>query len=119
MLVDPATRPACFGHRDLTFTATTHDCGGCGGTCGPDESWLLCDLDLRVGVSVSPVAGLPGRVTALAAQIGPGLPLPENFEGMRATITGHFDDPVSATCGPLAERCRETFVISRIVPVSP
>ncbi len=94
-------RPLCFGDRSLTF--------------GP-----VALADLHVGLRTSSrwitERGSPDFFTALPAY--PEEAAREVPDGSWVTVTGHFDDASSATCGGITEvaRCRQRFMITSIVP---
>lgn len=110
-------RLACFGNRSLTFTGT-YGCPVCGafepGTYEP--GWLASPENLNY-------LGWPDILTLHFAPED-GLDAPAN--GSIVRVTGHFNDPASATCmiGPPAGEpgpnvdpvmaelyCREQFVV--------
>jgi hypothetical protein len=126
VVLDPATRLACFGGSSLTFQATVlkpiSDCG-----VGPRiaPAWFCLPGIFLAVPGASPDSGLP----PLAAYWDPSSRLtPASFpaEGI-IQITGHFDDLAARTCNaksapgqspqPAAQlvmACRETFVVTTV-----
>lgn len=121
----PIARLACFGDQELELAGELGGCfAGDFGTTSP--SWLMhdgCALvppGYRAGVVVPDPGGLPMR--------DPGVYLPYATAGAPFVVTGHFDDPVAATCthSPAASvvdtrppelivlQCRTQFVVTGI-----
>ena len=102
--IQPFERPPCFGRRDLTFgpvTASTLHHGG-----RTSARWLSSD-------------GRPDVFTGLPYLLARGMT--DLVDGEWATVTGHFDDPSSASCGNagLVAFCREQFHVTAIAPADP
>jgi len=126
MALDANDRIACFGSRELTFRAWVVDPGvGYGGTClvvTPTwlQEWVLPDWLLAPGKTSH------AQLHALKRPDATG-----NLRGVSrwVEVAGHFDDPAAATCRPptgpdsvgqppvgwYVLRCREQFVVTRIV----
>ena len=124
-----AVWPSCFGDRELTLDAYVALCDGCGGV-SPYEgvpAWLLDPL----GYADFWLAGQAGSMgldpTFIAVKIDPDHPVDEPRAGAHVRVTGHFDDPASATCrlipfervelppaGVSVATCRQQFVVTRL-----
>jgi hypothetical protein len=120
----PAAR---FGDRDLRIVGWYAELDGdcVEGDRPPATSvpWLELRCPLRVLLAYQPSeevtqAELEEQGLRLSASTGgpfpsraqPGGP---NLRLEQLVFLGHFDDPAAATCAPeLAQRCRETFVVS-------
>lgn len=135
----------CFGRRALTFRAYVPVTEGLGGTSGSKMTprWIA---DPWTGVLLQP-GPLPQQdqdawlIVRVPPTLGscdityvqsPRCPFGAHLDGY-LTVTGHFDEPVAATCrsrpfqaggdpGPskarMIARCRREFVVSAIAPAS-
>jgi hypothetical protein len=101
--LQPFARLVCFGSSDLTFPSVTATDMSVGAKTS--KRWISTDRrpDFFTGL---PVYGL-----------GPTLAMPD---GEWFRVTGHFDDPDSASCGDIGEVawCRERFVVTAVEPVA-
>jgi hypothetical protein len=117
-------RLACFGQRDLTLRGYLGQYDDPGMTAFPaTPAWLADDTSC-----CRPFMPLPGMIQDIV-----WLPVAFPPEGPRQgtikveaaiEVTGHFDDPRSATCRehgvPKARSiasCRDTFVITSVTPI--
>lgn len=122
--MQPLERIACFGNRDLTLDPATarlaEDDGGLGQVQGTPD-WLAPYSLWRLYGADGP-DGLDGSLPiAIDPALGDAIP-----QDGWLRVTGHFDDPASATCrltfpeesrsGETPEvqrhRCRELFVVT-------
>jgi len=133
----------CFGSRSLTFRAYVPTTEGLGGASAwkMTPAWLADDW---MGAILQPEpltdqdqnAWLVARVQpslgrcSITDEGAPACPFGPHLEGY-VVVTGHFDDPVAATCksapwesgqdpGPskakMVARCRTRFVVTGIEP---
>jgi hypothetical protein len=97
--IGAAKAAGCFGRSDLTISAYVGTCGGCGGTSNyrwiPD--WL--------GGMFAPLYLAADFATASTGMgdVGPAWPDPTRHlaippEKTPVTVTGHYEDPASASC---------------------
>jgi hypothetical protein len=125
-------RLACFGDRPLTVEGT-YGCGGCGGTTGGDfaPQWLAFPgIGFMLRVDWQDTSGV------VQLRVAPDLGITYPADGSIVRVTGHFNDPASATCtmtrfngdqgGPVDPAsahlyCREQFVLDafEIIGVDP
>ncbi len=99
------------------------DCVGDTGDPQRPAAWLERECPLRVLMPDQPALDVSQAQLELAglrlaapngkpfpSRAGPGGP---NLRLEQLVFVGHFDDPAAADCAPqLAERCRETFVVT-------
>ena len=129
-VLDRAAAVVCFGAAPITFRAWSVECQECYGY-GPGISrpaWLLTPTTNQL--FLSPVES---RTDWQAnAVVSPMLKVDSSWTGTWLDITGHFDDPESATCyyepviedllywgGPqtVIDQCRQTFVVTDVTVV--
>ena len=129
----PARRLHCYGSRAIELTAFVARSEGLGGVCGckATPAWLTGGGLGYPAAWLAPFGAPFGQVDSLPAFA------PASVKGTTPTlrwvsVTGHFNDPASSTCrvrnldGSLRdsielsiERCRESFVVTKIVQISP
>lgn len=129
-LMTPYARSVCFGGQTLTIQGrAVFGFGGplgpgTGGPLGPgtyEPSWLF---------GFGSNGGIANNDALFIYRYQPGLELPAIADGTTVVVTGHFDDPASASCvveagGLDSSRpetaqtyCAEQFVVTRIAPAS-
>jgi len=130
-VLDRAAAVVCFGDAPIRFRAWSVKCDECYGT-GPGVSrpaWLLTPSTNQL--FLSPVES--GTDWQTNGVLSPTLKVDASWTGAWLDVTGHFDDPESATChyepgiddllywgGPQTtiDQCRQTFVVTdvKVVP---
>jgi hypothetical protein len=117
----------CFGRQPMTFRAWVAECQGCfGGDEGADmePAWLLNPPDR---IALSPVEGLSDIVMPVTPV--ESLIVQPEWTGHWVEVTGHYDDPASASCREVADprtgaiqlprqvtidNCRQQFVVTAV-----
>jgi len=122
-------RLACFGDHPLSVEGT-YGCGGCDGTMGGDFQpwWLAYPAQLSFLWVEWRISLPPGLTLHFMPEPGADYPAAGSIPagGSILRVTGHFNDPASATCTmtrfdldqglPVLEAsaqlyCREQFVV--------
>lgn len=125
---DGADPVACYGNAALNVEANWVGGGVADCPTAPEPAWLACSPFSLQAVGDTRKVGAPQLFVAVDPAIGT---LPES--GTDVLVTGHFDDPAAETCHethvlpdsspePVAdtiERCRNTFVVSEVLPLEP
>ena len=129
--LDRAAAVVCFGDAPISFRAWSVPCDGCYGYGGgvSHPGWLLAPSTNQLFLS----AVESGTDWITNAVLSPALTMESSWTRTWLDVTGHFDDPESATCryeppveelvywgGPQGtiDGCRQTFVVTdvRVVP---
>jgi len=129
-VLDRVTAIVCFGDQPLTVRAWSASCGGCyGPTTGNREPAWLAEPGLNQ-LYLSPVEGFDGWWTSVA--LDPSLAWDPTWVRTWVEVTGHFDDPASATCTwtpqpeevqwytglqQVIDGCRQQFVVTAVTVV--
>ena len=95
-----AKAAVCYGNQSLTLQGYSSGCGGCGGS--PDArltpDWMAAAYSYGAWyISPQNTATTPAG-TRLAVNLLPSAHLTPPGEGVRVTVTGHFNDPASQDC---------------------
>jgi hypothetical protein len=128
-LSDQADPVACYGNAPLTLgaypVAVVVDC------VPVEPAWLGCPSTQLMLVGETRKVGAPFLLVAVDP--ASGISISEHFY-TNIRITGHYDDPAALTCretggspamgtpepkAATIERCRRTFVVTRVVPLGP
>jgi hypothetical protein len=134
MVLDTAAALVCFGHAPITMRAWSARCDQCvGSPAGVAEpAWLMAPSLNQLFLSpIKPVSdGEWWTSMVLAPSV---VPDPIANAGTWVQLTGHFDDPVAATCHyqpvldelaywsgqqPYRNGCRQVFVVTEVKVVS-
>ncbi len=131
--VDRAVAVACLGDTPITVRMWSAPCVGCNGQAGGtyDETWLASPADDQL--FLCPVKWPDNCWTNVVLdQSLAQAPLP-SWLGAWLEVTGHFDDPASASCrwspppdqlrgyggaGSIIDACRQQFVVTNVRVVS-
>ena len=130
-VVDAAAVIVCHGDTPTTFRAWSVLCDGCGGGywSNAEPAWLLNPQENQLGLS--PTDWTDGGWQSVV--VSTALTMEDSWADTWLEVTGHFDDPASATCHvePRAEdltyfsgqrsvidQCRQTFVVTEVKVVN-
>lgn len=131
LVLDRALAVACLGDTPITFRAWSPRCDGCFGESVPNgrPAWLATP-----GTNQLPITALEGfDGSSSSVVLGPGIDQDPGWAGKWLELTGHFDDPASASCrlAPAVEEelyyagqqsvvdgCRQQFVVTSVTPVA-
>jgi hypothetical protein len=114
----------------LKFDATWYGGGVADCPAAPEPAWLACPAFQLQAPGDTRKVGAPELFVAIDPSASLSIP-PEPYA--QVIVTGHFDDPAARTCHdtqpvqqespePVSltiERCRNTFVVTEVVPLQP
>jgi hypothetical protein len=132
VIADTPALIACYGATPISFRAWSATCDGCSGdqTGTAEPGWLLQPTDNQL--YLNPIKVTDGGWWSNVV-VSPLLPIQKSWSGAWVELTGHFDDPASATCHrqPTADelqwwtgqqalqmQCRQSFVVTAVKVVS-
>ncbi len=130
MVLDHALAVACLGDTPITLRAWAPPiCQGCFGQSGAGQpAWLAMPGTNQV--TITALEGFDGWTTPVV--LAPPISPDPAWSSKWLELTGHFDDPASATCRTtpsieeelyyagrqsVVDTCRQQFVVTSVAPV--
>jgi hypothetical protein len=126
-VVDTAAAVVCHGDESTTMRAWSQRCDGCYGGNASDASPAWLARPSANLLFLWPVATADGNSQSVV--VDPSLYIDPAWYGLWLDVTGHFDDPASASCHvtptiddlpwwsgqrSVIDQCRETFVVTAV-----